>query len=561
VVVCLAGLLLRLFRLGGQSFWNDEILTIDNAGGSLLDTLVGLSDPNILPLYYLTIRGLIGATPPEVWLRLPSALFGALSIPVFYAVLRHRGGRTLGLIGAAILAFSPFHVWYSQEARPYALLLLLSLVAVRALQLALERPTPARKTAAVLAAVSVFYCHTIGMGFILFLAVYVLLVTPKRRWGEWALAGVGTALLLTPGVARLLLFPPVGSADVFKPVSLWSAGYAAWAFATGYSLGPTPTEVHQYAPAQVVGPHLALITAVALCLAVLLVAGAVDLRRRDAEVFRSAVAWLGIPSIFALAGAMSTVHPFNVRYAILAFPAFVIFLAAGLRSAGTGRRRIAAYMLIAAIGLWSLRNYFFDPRYWRDDNRSAGGYLTAQARPGELVVATAGYTAQNLRYYYGGPAVTLVAYPGEGGKPTVVEGPGFAPVVIGARYVVPEAVPTDLAKLAAGHDRIWLFASRAYHSDPEGLVAQWLDRRLCRRTLQKWPGVELRLYVQPGVGRDCPDAGTRATEGEFAWSGYFGLAVETTIARWRVPETARPRAPGGGRPALGRRLRRAPPHG
>ena len=502
-MVFLAGLLLRLFRLGHQSFWNDEILTIDNAGGSFLDTLVGLSDPNILPLYYLTVHGLIHANPPELWLRLPSALFGALSIPVFYSVVRHRGNQGLALTAAAILAFSPLHVWYSQEARPYALLLLLSLVALRALQLALERPTPARKAAAALAAASVFYCHTIGIGFILFLAAYVLLVVPRPRWGEWARTGVATALLLTPGIARLVLVPPVGSADVFKPVSLWSLGYTAWAFATGYSLGPTPTEVHQYAPAQVVGPHLLLIAAVTLCLAAPLLAGAVALRRTDAEGFRWATAWLGLPSGLALAGAMSTVHPFNVRYAILAFPAFLLFLAAGLRSVGSGRRRIAVYTLIAAIGAWSLRNYFFEPRYARDDNRSAGRYLTAQAQAGDVVVATAGYTAQNLRFYYGGPAIDLVAYPGQDGKPAPVEGPGFAPVVVGARYVVPEAVPTDLAELAAGHDRIWLFASRAYHSDPQGLIVGWLEGHLCRKAVQAWPGVELRLYVQPGVGRNC----------------------------------------------------------
>jgi hypothetical protein len=210
---------------------------------------------------------------------------------------------------------------------------------------------------------------------------------------------------------------------------------------------------------------------------------------------------------------MSTVHPFNVRYAILAFPAFALFLAAGLRSAGSGRRGIAACVLLAAIGLWSLRNYFFEARYSRDDNRSAGRHLTAQARAGDLVVATAGYTAQNLRYYYGGPPITLVAYPGEGGKPALVQGPGFAPVVIGARYVVPETVPRDLAELTAGHDRVWLFVSRAYHSDPEGLIAHWLGRRLCLRALAKWPGVELRLYVQPGGTRDCAEAELRAAYG------------------------------------------------
>jgi len=201
-VACLAGLLLRLFRLNQQSFWNDEILTIDNAGGTLLDTLVGLSDPNILPLYYLTVRGLIHTQPAEPWLRLPSVLFGVLSIPLFYAVVRHRGGSGLALTAAALLALSPLHIWYSQEARPYALLLLLSLVALFALQLALDRPTPGRKTAAAVAAASVFYCHTIGLGFILFLAVHVLLATPRQRWIGWAPVGLATALLL------FMLWPP-----------------------------------------------------------------------------------------------------------------------------------------------------------------------------------------------------------------------------------------------------------------------------------------------------------------------------------------------------------------
>jgi len=234
--------------------------------------------------------------------------------------------------------------------------------------------------------------------------------------------------------------------------------------------------------------------------------------RREPVVFRSVVAWLALPCGFGLAGALATVHPLNVRYTMLAFPAFLLLLAAGLRGIPAGWRRAGAGMLLAGIGLWSLRNYYFEPRYWRDDNRSAGRYLTGQAQAGDLVVATAGYTAQNLRYYYSGPAVTVAAYPAERGEPVLVEGPGLAPVVVGARYVVPDAVPTDLAELTAGHDRVWLFASRTYHSDPQGLIASWLDRRMCRRTLRRWPGVELRLYAQHRVGRECPAVGVAAAE-------------------------------------------------
>jgi 4-amino-4-deoxy-L-arabinose transferase-like glycosyltransferase len=502
-VVCLAGLLLRLFRLTHQSFWNDEILTIDNAGGSLLEVLAGTRDHNILPLYYVAVRGLLTSTPAELWLRLPSVLFGTLSIPVFYVILRRWGGSALGLTGAALMAFAPFHVWYSQEARPYALLILLSLVALHLLQLAIDHPTPGRKAAAAISAAATFYCHTIALGFLLFLAVYVLLLVPRHRWKEWLLSAAGTALLLAPGLLRLFVVPPVGSADVYKPVTVWSLGYMAWAFGTGYSLGPSPTQVLRDPPLEVVTASLAEIGVIGGFLGALLIGGVLRLRRQ-ATLLRAALAWMALPCAFALAGALGTVHPLNVRYAMLAFPAFQLLLAVGLLGVPAGGRRLSTGLFLAGICFWSLRNYFFEPTYRRDDNQSAGAYLTDQARAGDLVVATAGYTAQNLRYYYAGPALDVAAYPGDDGRPEPVEGPGFAPVVVGARYVVPDAVPGDLVELTAGHDRVWLFMSRTYHSDPDGLIARWLDRRLCRETSRRWEGVELRLYARPTAGRDCP---------------------------------------------------------
>jgi hypothetical protein len=511
-LLCIVGLLLRLFRLSHQSFWNDEILTLDNASGSLLEVLAGTRDLNVLPLYYLTIRAFLTSIPAEYWLRIPSVLFGTLSIPAYYLVLRHWGGAVLGLTGAALLTFSPFHVWYSQEARPYALLLLLSLVSIHLIQLAVERPSPGKRFAAVAVAAATFYCHTIALGFILFLIAQVLLVVPRHRWRDWAPAAAGGAILLAPGLIRLLLVPPVGSADVYKPVTVWSLGYVAWAFGTGYSLGPSMTEVLRDSPLQVVTANLAEIGLIGGFLGALLVTGVLVLRRQPA-VFRIVLAWLAIPFGFALTGALATVHPLNVRYTLLSFPAFLLLLAAGVRGVPAGWRRVGTGIVLAGIALWSFRNYFFEPRYSRDDNRSAGAYLTAQARAGDLVVATAGYTAQNLRYYYAGPDVTIAAYPGEDGGPALVNGPGWAPVVVGARYVVADAIPTDLARLVAGHDRVWLFASRSYHSDPHGLVARWLDGRLCRDAVRRWAGVELRLYIQAAAGQACPQAKTWGSEG------------------------------------------------
>ena len=59
----------------------------------------------------------------------------------------------------------------------------------------------------------------------------------------------------------------------------------------------------------------------------------------------------------------------------------------------------------------SLGNYFFDSRYFREDNRGAGAYLSGNAAIGDLVFAHAPYTALNLEYYARRPDLTVVGYP------------------------------------------------------------------------------------------------------------------------------------------------------
>src|SRR4029079_16223823 len=84
-------------------------------------------------LLHLVIR-LLGDT--EAALRLLSAVAGAVTVPLAALLLRGLGASTsVALGGAALLAISPLHLWYSQEARPYALLVCLGVGAlVRFLQ-------------------------------------------------------------------------------------------------------------------------------------------------------------------------------------------------------------------------------------------------------------------------------------------------------------------------------------------------------------------------------------------------------------------------------------------
>lgn len=123
---------LRFSTLGLQSYRHDEAVT---AGRVLLAGLpqtmhrvwTGESTP---PLYYLLAwlwSHLFGVR--EAGLRSLSALFGTATVPVAYLAGRELVGRRTGLTVAAIVAVEPLLVWYSQDARAYALLVLLSAAA------------------------------------------------------------------------------------------------------------------------------------------------------------------------------------------------------------------------------------------------------------------------------------------------------------------------------------------------------------------------------------------------------------------------------------------------
>ncbi|MGA8745581.1 MAG: glycosyltransferase family 39 protein [Solirubrobacterales bacterium] len=127
------GAAIRFSTLGLQSYRHDEAVTAGRVlAASLSRTMhevwAGESTP---PLYYLLAWGwshLFGVR--EVGLRSLSALFGTATIPVAYLIGRELIGRRSGFALAAIVAVNPMLVWYSQDARAYALLVLLSSVAL-----------------------------------------------------------------------------------------------------------------------------------------------------------------------------------------------------------------------------------------------------------------------------------------------------------------------------------------------------------------------------------------------------------------------------------------------
>ena len=122
--ITLLGGALRLFHLGAQPLWTDEAfswrwahLTLGELWGShaILET-----NP---PLYYTLQKLLLPLGESEGALRLLAAIFGTLTVPLVFLLGRLVGGTVAGLVAAALLATSPIHIAYSQEARGYTLLM------------------------------------------------------------------------------------------------------------------------------------------------------------------------------------------------------------------------------------------------------------------------------------------------------------------------------------------------------------------------------------------------------------------------------------------------------
>jgi len=127
LAILLLASFLRFYRLDAQSFWNDEGNSARIAERPLDLILEGAAGDIHPPGYYLLLHGwraLFGQN--EFALRSLSVVAGVALVAFTYLLGRRLFGESTGLTAAFLGAISPFAIYYSQEARMYALLAALS---------------------------------------------------------------------------------------------------------------------------------------------------------------------------------------------------------------------------------------------------------------------------------------------------------------------------------------------------------------------------------------------------------------------------------------------------
>jgi mannosyltransferase len=144
VGIFLLGLIVRLFRIDHQPFWLDEALTWQRIHLGLNGMIADSFTNRHMPTYFLLLQLIAPFTHSgDAWLRVPSALFGAMSAGVVFTIAHRIAGRGAGMIAGLLMALSPLQVQYGQEARSYTLVTLLITIALWGLVRLAQNPVRA----------------------------------------------------------------------------------------------------------------------------------------------------------------------------------------------------------------------------------------------------------------------------------------------------------------------------------------------------------------------------------------------------------------------------------
>ena len=391
---------LRFPTLDLQSFWFDEAVTaVDTLKPGFGDTLTSVRDMEVSPPLYFCLAWawsqLFGLG--ESGLRSLSALVGTLTVPVAYAAAVQVVPRRGALAVAALACVSPLLVWYSQEARPYALFVLLAGLSLAFFLRSLRAPGRAPLILWALASTLAMATHYFA-GFLVFPeAAWLLAAGPARRPAAAAVAAV---------VAAQAALVPLAVHQADRGGTDWIAAR------------PLRERIADVPGTFVAGPSeprsgwtVVLVGATALLLALCLAAWMRD-PRADRGASRAALPALVVGTatlLCPLALALAGFDYFFARYLLPAWLPLLIGVAAWMAPQPKGARgTIAVAAICAALAGVNLA-VALTPRLQREDWRAATRALGPPAHA-RVVVISPDFAGEPLRFY----GQTLLGIPAGG---------------------------------------------------------------------------------------------------------------------------------------------------
>ena len=475
--VVTAGAWLRLTGLGRQSLWFDEVDVVVRAQRSfdqVLRTFVAAGENG--PLYNVMLAIWVRmAGISEVAVRLPSAVAGVATIPLLYLLARRVAGSRVGLLAAGLLTISPYHIWYSQEAKMYTIVVLLSVLSTLFLAEALIRNRAVWWIVYVVMTSLMFYTHVATVLVFVAQSGYVILTRTRWRGRErgWLLA------------AAALTLP-------YVPIALWAikvigGGVATW-----------QPDVSLWDAVRILGVKLAVNRSTpgierggAILYGLLAGGGILTLRwqRRPARwwLLLSALVVVPIAGLWAVSLRQSV---FSDRYAIVALPAYLILVAGSVGALIAGRRAwplgLLSLTLLLAFAWAPIRDVDRTHAAVKEDWRSAYADIARRAEPGDAIIVHPGYLITTLDYY-AQREPSLRQYP-------VATIPTFK-----VKWLTRDLMIEQIRDQVGGAQRLWLVESpdRVPDEDPDNVLGSWLATTGTLLYSHEVTGVRVSLFEMP----------------------------------------------------------------
>ncbi|HUS69893.1 MAG TPA: glycosyltransferase family 39 protein [Anaerolineae bacterium] len=463
---------LRLYHLDYQSLWRDEIDAILFARRELSGLAPLFVTPGHNgPLYYLVLHLWIRLTgDSEFAVRYLSLVCGVLGVPVVYVLGRRWVSGTGGSVAAFLCATSPYLIWYGQEGKMYALLLLVSAFSTHVYLQALERNRVYLWASYVLLVAASMYVHLLAVLIVPFHFLLFFLTRPRHRgaWKGWL-------------VTFFVLTLP------YVPLVRWEIPLLVGPFTTGhqfYSL-PEMLTILFFSFSLHAAPHQSVL---AIALYVFLLLGGlllyVDPRAASARGSMKALLesrrestilglYLFVPVVCLFLVSLG-MPIFTDRYLITVVPPFLLLLACGvvavrLRSSALG---------IVCLGLVLVSNLYVVALQVhtkiKSDFRSAAQYVEEDGR-GDLMVFLIPQGRPVFDYYHEDQFAWADAPYTNGGM-----GPG--------------GVTRAMEEVTEGHQNVWFVVTEAELWDSRGLVQEWFESNSALLGKGSFARVDVYLY-------------------------------------------------------------------
>jgi uncharacterized membrane protein len=480
--IFLVALLIRLWHSGAQNFWYDELLTLRASSLPWQEMLNFLqsAESSKPPLYYLLVRVFMILGDSEWWLRLPSVLAGTMTCIPLYFLGKEISGTRLGLSAAAILAVLPLHIYYSQEARMYALWGLTSCLTLLFLVRYLKRTK--NSDLVWFGFFSTVNCYVFTYGIFMFGVAGVAALCCYRQIGtrsvlKLAIVSILALTVFLPWLLVILnnVMHGIGAQDGQRHQNgLLVFGYTIYSLIYGFSLGFSPAQLQQNSIAVLREYPLIMLfcTLAALSAAVTFFA---CLREKYRDFFFLKIVVLAlILLIFGpfFASLLSSSVTNNCRYSFAAIPLIALALGTVMEKSSTKFSKSAALPCLLFM-LYATVNGLSNPAYFRDDIRAAVNHTEKILPHPAAAIICAAHLESVCRYY--GPEMALL------------------PLSV-TNDQITGSVANAVETFTNQHPQFALIYSRPDHGDPTRALLIFLQKHYSLVEQREWTGVKVFIF-------------------------------------------------------------------